>query len=105
MRRSEKGILTSQAGSLPRPADLIEMNAARLSGEKVDDAKLAARLKDAVAEVVRRQVELGITVPGDGELGKATRRSVDYGAWWSYSYERLGGLRPGVETELRDRKS
>ena len=105
MKRSDNGILTSQAGSLPRPADLIEMNAARLNGEQVDEAQLSARLKDAVAEVVRRQVELGITVPGDGELGKATRRSVDYGAWWSYSYERLGGLRPGVETELRPKAS
>ncbi len=105
MRRSDREILTSQAGSLPRPPELIEMNAARLGGEKVDEAKLDSSLREAVEAVVRRQVNLGITVPGDGELGKATRRSVDYGAWWSYSYERLGGLRPGVEVEMRPKAS
>jgi len=105
MKRSEHGILTSQAGSLPRPEDLIKMNAARLGGESVDEAALDARLRQAVEETVRRQIELGITVPGDGELGKATRRSVDYGAWWSYSYERLSGLRPGTEAEVRPKAS
>ena len=92
MKRSADHILTSQAGSLPRPDDLIEMNRARQAGEGVDAAALAARLRSAVEEVVRRQVEIGIDVPGEGEFGKATNQPVDYGAWWFYSFQRLSGL-------------
>ncbi len=99
MRRSTDQILTSQAGSLPRPADLIEMNARRFEGGDVTDAQIAARTRSAVEEVVRHQVELGITVPGDGELGKAMRQAVDYGAWSTYAHSRLGGLQmTGGET-------
>ena len=53
------------------------------------DNKLLPRLKSAVAEVVRRQAECGIDVVNDGEFGKAMRRAVDFGAWWSYVYDRL----------------
>ena len=42
-------------------------------------------LTAAVADLVRRQRDLGITIPGDGEYGKAMSSAVDYGAWWSYS--------------------
>ena len=48
----------------------------------------------AVVDVVRRQQELGIDIPGDGEFGKAMGHRVNYGAWWSYSFQRLGGLDP-----------
>ena len=42
--------------------------------------------------MVRRQHELGIDVPGDGEFGKSMGHRVNYGAWMSYAYHRLGGL-------------
>ena len=42
---------------------------------------------------MRRQVAAGITVPGDGEYGKSMGSKVNYRAWWSYSFTRLGGLR------------
>jgi 5-methyltetrahydropteroyltriglutamate--homocysteine methyltransferase len=45
-----------------------------------------------VAEVVHRQRELGIDVPGDGEFGKSMGDRVNYGAWLSYCFHRLGGL-------------
>ena len=35
-----------------------------------------------------------MTVPGDGEYGKAMGHKVNYGAWWSYSFSRLSGLDP-----------
>ncbi len=92
MRASSHRILTSHAGSLPRPDDLIEANRARASGEAVDEAKFQAQLGAAVSEVVRRQKELGIDLPGDGEYGKSMGHRVNYGAWWSYSFQRLGGL-------------
>ena len=41
--------------------------------------------------MVRRQKDLGIDVPGDGEFGKSMGHRVNYGAWWSYSFQRLAG--------------
>jgi 5-methyltetrahydropteroyltriglutamate--homocysteine methyltransferase len=49
-------------------------------------------LGEAVAGLVERQVSTGITIPGDGEFGKAMTSAVDYGAWWSYSFQRVSGL-------------
>jgi 5-methyltetrahydropteroyltriglutamate--homocysteine methyltransferase len=94
MKMSRDHILTSHAGSLPRPAALIEANSARQAGANVDEAQYQQQLKAAVVEVVRRQKELGIDVPGDGEYGKAMGHRVNYGAWWHYSFQRLGGLDP-----------
>jgi 5-methyltetrahydropteroyltriglutamate--homocysteine methyltransferase len=92
MKTSTTHILTSQAGSLPRPDDLVEMNRARIAGEGVPLSAILGRLPSAVREVVERQKQIGIDIPGDGEYGHATRQAVDYGAWWFYAFERLGGL-------------
>jgi 5-methyltetrahydropteroyltriglutamate--homocysteine methyltransferase len=92
VKKSLDHILTSQAGSLPRPDDLVELNRKRTAGEAVDDKQYADRLRSATVDVVKRQAEIGIDVPGDGEFGKAMGQKVDYGAWWSYSFQRLGGL-------------
>ena len=91
MLRSSDRIITSHAGSLPRPDDLIAANASREAG-KVDEGAFQKKLAQSVADVVRRQVEAGITVPGDGEFGKSMGSKVNYRAWWSYSFQRLGGL-------------
>jgi 5-methyltetrahydropteroyltriglutamate--homocysteine methyltransferase len=94
MRASTDHILTSHAGSLPRPDALIAANRARAAGEAIPDGESAATLRAAVAEVVRRQHEIGIDVPGDGEFGKPMGERVNYGSWWRYSWQRLGGLDP-----------
>ena len=92
MKRSTKRIHTSHAGSLPRPDDLIELNRARLAGDGSDEAVFQERLNAAVRDVVTHQRSVGIDIPGDGEYGKAMGHRVNYGAWWSYSFQRLGGL-------------
>jgi 5-methyltetrahydropteroyltriglutamate--homocysteine methyltransferase len=92
MRTSHDHILTSQAGSLPRPDELIEANRVRESGTASDDRAFQAQLRSAVADVVRRQQRIGIDIPGDGEFGKSMGHRVNYRAWWSYSFNRLGGL-------------
>ncbi len=92
MKKSSDRILTSHAGSLPRPDDLIEANKEREAG-KVDEAKFQEKLRQGVADVVRRQKEAGIAVPGDGEYGKSMGHKINYRAWWSYSFQRLGGLK------------
>ena len=88
MKRSIERILTTQAGSLPRPDDLIELNRARQKGESADEAAYQERLRVAVEDVVRRQKDAGVDIAGDGEFGKAMGQRVNYGAWWSYSFQR-----------------
>ncbi|MBX6355770.1 MAG: cobalamin-independent methionine synthase II family protein [Micromonosporaceae bacterium] len=102
MRRSSDRILTSHAGSLPRPADLIEFNRAHLVGESTDEAAFDSRLREGVVEVVRRQREIGIDIPNDGEYGHTMGYKVDYGAWWTYVFARLGGLELAEGVHLRD---
>src|SRR4029079_6741001 len=92
MRRSTDAILTSHAGSLPRPDDLIDANHQRELG-KVEESAFQKKLTESVADVVRRQVAAGITVPGDGEYGKSMGHKINYRAWWSYSFTRLGNLK------------
>jgi 5-methyltetrahydropteroyltriglutamate--homocysteine methyltransferase len=94
MRASTDRILTTHAGSLSRPADLIAMSRARAAGERKDDAAYAQCLTAAVAEVVRRQRDLGIDIPDDGEFGKPMAANYDYGAWWNYAFARMDGFAP-----------
>lgn len=107
MRASHDHILTSHAGSLPRPDTLIEANRAYYEDGKMDAAAFGTVLGDAVTEVVRRQKEAGIDVPGDGEFGKAMAQRVNYGSWWRYSWLRLGGLAAGGLTlyEMEPKRS
>ena len=70
MKRSNERILTTHTGSLPRPADLVEMIQARENRETSDDASFNLRVKAAVAETVAQQIEAGIDVVSDGEMGK-----------------------------------
>jgi 5-methyltetrahydropteroyltriglutamate--homocysteine methyltransferase len=88
MRKSENHILTTHVGSLPRPAELI---GAKRAGTDAPDA-FAGKLRTAVTDVVRRQTQAGIDTPSDGEFGKSVGHMVNYGAWWSYSFQRLSGL-------------
>jgi 5-methyltetrahydropteroyltriglutamate--homocysteine methyltransferase len=87
MKRSTDRILTTHAGSLPRPDDLIEANR-----ERPNDLATIARLRRSVADVVRQQVDAGIDIVNDGEYGKPMTEAVDYGAWATYAYGRLSGF-------------
>src|SRR5918912_772788 len=86
MKRSTERMLTTHCGSLPRPRDLLDMMKARASGEPYDADAYAARVRDAVGEVVRRQAEAGIDVLTDGEQGKT--------GFFAYVNERLAGFEP-----------
>jgi len=94
VKRSSEKIFTSHAGSLPRPQKLIELNRARSQGGPISDRVFADALADAVSETVRRQKDVGVDIPDDGEFGKAMTASLDYGAWWNYAYARLAGFTP-----------
>ncbi len=79
MLYSTERILTTHAGSLPRPADLREMIVAKANGAPFDPAVLERRLKSAVAEVVRQQIACGLDCVNDGELSKTN--FTDYVRW------------------------
>ncbi|HEY7649354.1 MAG TPA: cobalamin-independent methionine synthase II family protein [Methylomirabilota bacterium] len=89
MHRSRDRILTTHVGSLPRPSDLLEMVQARAEGRAYDPDALARRVRSAVAEVVRAQVEHGLDVIDDGEMGKPS--------FVTYVTERLTGFEPSGE--------
>src|SRR5438132_421736 len=70
MYYSTERILTTHAGSLPRPPDLREMIVAKTAGQPYDAAALDGRLRSAVVDVVRQQAECGLDIVNDGELSK-----------------------------------
>jgi 5-methyltetrahydropteroyltriglutamate--homocysteine methyltransferase len=86
MQHSTKRILTTHAGSLPRPPDMIEMLVAKAQGKPIDEAKRIARLPAAVKEIVKKQIELGVDIVDDGEYSKPS--------FVTYVSERLGGYEP-----------
>jgi 5-methyltetrahydropteroyltriglutamate--homocysteine methyltransferase len=96
MLYSTERILTTHVGSLPRPDELIAANRAREEGRDVGEAGFQRMLRAAVIDVVRAQKDAGVDVPGDGEFGKSMGHPVNYGAWWSYVFSRLGGVELGA---------
>jgi 5-methyltetrahydropteroyltriglutamate--homocysteine methyltransferase len=93
MKRSTERILTTHVGSLPRPPDLLDMMQAKDAGQAFDAQAHTTRLRAAVAEVVCKQVELGIDIVDDGEYGKPS--------FVTYMNERLGGFEPAKGTGTR----
>jgi 5-methyltetrahydropteroyltriglutamate--homocysteine methyltransferase len=89
LKRSEARTLTTHVGSLARPHALLDVMRAREHGEDYDEARLEELTREAVADVVRMQVERGIDVVTDGEQSKL--------GFFQYLTERLGGIetRPG----------
>jgi 5-methyltetrahydropteroyltriglutamate--homocysteine methyltransferase len=70
MKRSTERILTTHTGSLPRPSDLTTALEAMDAGTMPDPEAFDARVRRAVADVVRQQVEAGVDIVNDGEQGK-----------------------------------
>ncbi|PYN73913.1 MAG: epoxyalkane--coenzyme M transferase [Candidatus Rokuibacteriota bacterium] len=70
MKHSTDRILTTHTGSLPRANDLTTLLEALDGGTVPGQAAFDARVRRAVADVVRQQVEAGVDVVNDGEQGK-----------------------------------
>ena len=84
MQRSTDRILTTHTGSLPRPADLVELLNEKEAGQSYDKAAFDERIRRAIAEIVKRQADCGIDVIDDGEHSKVN--------WMAYARGRLNGL-------------
>ena len=103
MRRSADGILTSHAGSLPRPDELREAWS-RPTEDRKKEAELQTLLRKSVVDVVAEQKKLGVDIPNDGEFGKPMRSKSDLAAWGTYIFGRLSGFGPTpVGTEAPDK--
>jgi 5-methyltetrahydropteroyltriglutamate--homocysteine methyltransferase len=94
MKHSTNRILTTHVGSLPRPEGLLEALTAKMHGQPIDEEVLAARLPGAVTDIVRQQLEHGLDVIDDGEVGKPS--------FILYADERLSGFeqRMAPESEI-----
>jgi 5-methyltetrahydropteroyltriglutamate--homocysteine methyltransferase len=89
MRTSTDRILTTHVGSLPRPQALVDALLQKDRGEVADWAAYDRTIAEAVDEVVRRQVEVGIDIPSDGEASK-----VSYSTYMMDRLEGFGGDTP-----------
>src|SRR2546423_8710368 len=89
-------IQTTHVGSLPRPHDLLDLMKARLAGGSYDRERYESRVRSAVAESVRKQVDVGIDIVADGEQSKP--------GFFTYVKERLSGFepRPGKKVAFFD---
>jgi 5-methyltetrahydropteroyltriglutamate--homocysteine methyltransferase len=70
MLTSESRILTTHAGSLPRPKALAALHGRRSRGEHVDEEELRAAIEAATADVIAAQVAAGIDIGNDGEQAR-----------------------------------
>ena len=80
-------ILTTHVGSLPRPAEVVELVWAEDRGEPVDRERYDRLLEEAVRDRVRHQVEAGIDFVSDGEMSKI--------GYATYIRHRLSGFEVG----------
>lgn len=84
MQRSSSRILTTHAGSLPRPEALTALYVARIRGDVIDETRLAKAGADAVPWVLAAQVDAGMDVISNGEQQRES--------FVLYLRRRLGGL-------------
>src|SRR6202040_2937906 len=84
MRRSSERILTTHAGSLPRPENLTDLFVRRARGESIDADTIAAGGVAAVGAIVPRQAEAGVDIGNNGEQ--------QHDSFFLYLKDRLTGL-------------
>jgi 5-methyltetrahydropteroyltriglutamate--homocysteine methyltransferase len=77
-------IATTHVGSLPRGDVLTPLLLARDKGDPYDAALFDELVQSAVDAAIARQVEAGVSIVSDGELGKV--------GYSTYMIERLSGF-------------
>jgi 5-methyltetrahydropteroyltriglutamate--homocysteine methyltransferase len=84
MKRSTERILTTHVGSLARPDALIPLLRSKERDQPYDREAYATLVREAVADVARKQTEAGVDIVTDGEQGKAS--------FFGYVVERFNGF-------------
>jgi 5-methyltetrahydropteroyltriglutamate--homocysteine methyltransferase len=100
MKRSTERILTTHVGSLARADALLPLLRLREQGQPYNREELARQVRQAVADVVRKQIEAGVDIVTDGEQGKS--------GFFTYVMERLSGFErkpPAPGKEMRPRSA
>jgi 5-methyltetrahydropteroyltriglutamate--homocysteine methyltransferase len=87
-------ILTTHTGSLPRPDSLVRLMYDAIEGKPVDADALRGEIDQAVTDVVRRQIEVGLDVVSDGEMSKP--------GFNNYIHERFSGFDGSAEFSVGD---
>jgi len=77
-------ILTTHVGSLPRGPELVPLLLARDHGQPYDAAEFDRVVQAAINDAVAKQVDAGVSIVSDGELGKV--------GYSTYIIERLEGF-------------
>jgi 5-methyltetrahydropteroyltriglutamate--homocysteine methyltransferase len=93
LQQNTDRIQTTHIGSLPRPHALLDVMKAKYSGQPYDEKGFGQRLRAAVADVVREQVDCGIDIVTDGEFSKP--------GFFTYIRERLDGFESRPEAKLK----
>ena len=86
MQGHKDRILTTHVGSLPRSVDVLDAMKAKHEGVPHDEEDYRRKIRDGVADIVRRQADLGIDVVADGEMSKT--------GFFAYIEERIEGFEP-----------
>lgn len=89
MRHSTDRILTTHAGSLPRPRALAALHTARYAGTMIEEPVLAQAVEEATRAIIEKQIETGIDIINNGELGRES--------FFTYIQHRMTGF-GGVST-------
>lgn len=84
MRLSKERILTTHAGSLPRPQSLIALHTARFSGQGVVDDEFETAVREASRASLSRQMAVGLDVVNNGEMGRES--------FFTYVQHRMSGF-------------
>jgi 5-methyltetrahydropteroyltriglutamate--homocysteine methyltransferase len=92
MLLSEGRILTTHAGSLPRPPELRQMYIDLSQGRVVAPEQLRAVVEQAARRAIARQLEAGIDIGNDGEQGRES--------FFSYVRQRMSGFSGRSERKL-----
>jgi 5-methyltetrahydropteroyltriglutamate--homocysteine methyltransferase len=86
MKRSSDRILTTHAGRLDGPPELMQLSRDVMTGRTVELNAFKTQIEGGIVDVVRKQAKAGIDVVSDGEVGK-----IGFGSLVYYG-KRLSGL-------------
>jgi len=82
---SHRTIPSTHTGSLPRPDKLVRLMFAVADDIPVDQSALNAAIDEAITEVVKKQIDAGMSVINDGEMSKPS--------YATYVQDRLSGFK------------
>ena len=91
MKTSAERILTTHVGSLPRSDAVLNRLEERENRRAVDAVAFDRGIRQAVLDIVKRQVDAGIDIVSDGETSKIS--------YATYVHDRLTGFSDEGSTE------